>query len=331
MSIVLQLGQKKDETYLGKNVIGFTFNATLTATLVNVALNDKKALLDTSKIQVKAILKRKKRAIVIAQDNLKNLALASGFHDNRFFDGYFMVDRQMCTDITLQGVATKAVVSVNVEVDLRSIINLRSWKGYSPDELYFEVTFGSDALGADVSTGTDTFLSCDIVEGVGLETRTPQIKSYSIPASESTFVKSLGDNVDSVYILSTFPIAGGVATNSLNGPLDQMSFDADKISFVDSVTELVAKRKKGFHGGLLNNGQGWLDDAGARDSNFCLVNSPVELHDVQLNLTLDGSKVIGSQNSVVWYTFELDPEVLDRSKKKNAEFASINRAKLMTR
>lgn len=283
----------------GKKVTGFTFRTWMQAALVNVALNN--ADFDASQIQVKCVLFRgsgaAKKRHVIFNESLQPLVVESSMISGLSE----FVQPNGGTEIiqnVLQGVATKAVVIIPMQIDLESVIDLQE-----DDLLQLTVTSKGGEYSADVDTA-NSFISVDVVEGEGYEIALPQIDVLSVNPNEGTNNYDAGDSVKCIVFVNNDK-SDNLASSQV---IDNITLMSDKVNISATSDDLLDRNL-----GYMTRPQ--FESLG--QSRIILMPKEGRLcNNVTLEASFDSSNVNGGENFFVIRRFVGNAGRLETTKKR---------------
>ena len=246
-------------------------------------------------INVKIVLRRNGKEYVLAHDNLQILC-----QESMYFAG---IEHALSkAAIVLSG----TYKLIPLMLDLGYPINLKG-----KDQLTVEVTTKTGWY-ADWDANQSS-LEVEDRESIGIETCIPFIKSKAISATHTRVVESLGDNITSITLLNTEDLDNSDAEKIF----DSFLLTSDKYSLSDNRGRMFARRATQFVS---------AEDAAARKENFRFVPA-VELHGVELTLELDGANNAATKNYIVYRTFQITADGIDRARSMQDRHASQNAAR----
>lgn len=286
------------EEVTGKNVTGFKFNTFLEHATANTAFGNDEV--DYTKAQFKVFLKRDKETIPILNGNLKELLLESAF-DNVLYKTILNGQVNKIVKAAASGISAQAWAWAFI--DLQGIINLR--RG---DKLKIEA-YLHDGYFANSST-SNSRVEVDVVEGVGVESFTPQIMTESIQANESNREYTLGNKVTDVTFIN-FDKKTDLDADSV---VETFSIQTDKMQKYESLEEIAS----------LQAFSAPNTDIAQRYNSARLIEGAVPHNDVTINITFNSSNVNTGKNYLVYRTFIASPEVIANAVAKESEHALEN-------
>jgi hypothetical protein len=267
--------------------IAFVVNLIGAGTLANVLLEN---------INVKITLNRNGKAMVLAHEHLKLLAMES-----MFFQGFEHA-------LSLTGISISATHKMlPLMVDLGLPLNLMG-----NDELVVEATTKSGWL-ADFDS--DSFIDIEDREAIGVETVIPFIETKPVSATHARIVESLGNNVSSIMLLNMETARTDADADRV---WESMIITSDKYNSSDNRGRLFSRRITQFE---------QVASAAARKQNFRFVPS-VELDNVQITVELNGANVSATKNYIVYRSYLVTRDGLQRAGAMQDKHANRNQSKV---
>lgn len=290
--MIVRSGEVRLLEISGRTVNSFGFNVKADAPPSGTTI------VDFSKVVVKCTLKRAGNEIVLFQDILKPLLMASNF-GNSIFPNVFSGASNHTID-------TGNELGLNCKLDLGGAVNISG-----SDVLTLEVNVLSGAL-----FGVNDFIDVNEYETIGVEYATPLIQSRAINGGESRFRLGIGDNVQSLYFIN-MDKSSNLASDNVLG---QVVLDSDKINLSDQWSDLLVKRLGKF--------EVW-QSATNRNQSFDLITANVPLNKVTVDLHLNASNVSTSQNFLVWRSFVTSPELVAKARNMSERHAQQNMSDIL--
>jgi hypothetical protein len=281
MRKLIREGQNDSMQIRNANVTNISFNVLGTHGTVNTSLSA--GWLDTAKIDVKAILTRDGEQMTILSGTLETFLREGYQYDHR----YDLIDSSTGTILVLKGAAVKEQGLLPFDIDLGGIINLRD-----SDVLEVSMNWHSGALAAAMDSAL-SYIEIGYKEGIGLEFVTPTIQVLAIASEQNEFRKGLGSNVQSIMLINT-----DATTNySTDQVIKTMVMDSDKVKENVNYNDLHQRRLRKFPTKTMADG---------RLQSHILHDGPVELDNVNVELTLESGNVATGKNFLVYRQYKMN-------------------------
>jgi hypothetical protein len=297
----VRVRETQQERYRDVNATGVVVAITTYGTISNAA-----TLLKYENIQFKGILNRGGKDHILFNETLKNLVSLSEW-DSPMWE----MMTGIASPVVLAGsyIAANSTFLIPLKFDFGGIINVDG-----SDELTIECRIGDASFNTAQLDETKCFIEFDIIEGVGLETTTPYIKSRTIEANQTNPTFDLGDNITEILIAN---YDKGIDMTTANSVLNNISVDSDKWSRNDSYAEMIARNHSQFTDFI---------QASFRGQSFRIY-SGYELDNVKLNLNLNAANVAASKNFILYYCFETNDHTVTKAAVKHKKFFHMNNKK----
>jgi len=249
---------------------------------VNTAIT--RANIDLSAVQIKAVITRNGRKIILFQESLDVLAKESSLM-NKNFDFHKPITPNM-VEYVKQTASENHVVLVPFLIDLGGVVNIK--RG---DRLEITCVVRAALLASTYSSSL-SYVKYDVRQAVGKEEETPIIKVISIPADENNIKEDLGNDVTSVVFLNMDSI---VIADS-GRIIENIDLSSDKLNEQMTYEDLLVSRYEDFESGqnVDEQAQTFLLAAG-------------DLNKVQIRGTLVGANVNSGQNYLVVRSTQSSP------------------------
>ena len=194
-------------------------------------------------------------------------------------------------------------------VDFGGTINLSG-----RDKITVEVRLHSDIFANGTYTdATNSYMSVDAVEGIGLQYVTPSIKVITIGAGEGSFRHTLGDNVTGISLLH-------MGTNTIASPVWQsVRLYSDRYDVNDDYNTLLGNRKRQMPGST-SDSRGQCFNILSREVDKCRV-----------ELDLNPTQVSASENVIVYRQYETGRKLVAKASAKKQKHTRKAIAKVQKR
>jgi hypothetical protein len=272
---------------------GFNLNLVGAGTPANVVLE---------LIDVKCMLKRSGEDHVLFHENLQLLA-----QESMFMKGFKHALQK--TVIVLNATVGSRLDLLPLIVDLGAPLNLKG-----DDKLRLEVTTKAGWMGDYDSSQSS--IEIEDREAIGVETFIPFIKSRALQATISRDQFSLGHNVTSIAFINTEASRDNTDAQRV---WDSVIINTDKVNWDDNRARILGRRASMFEDVAV---------AGDRKENFKYVPN-VELDNVQITIQLNGANVAATKNYIVYRTFKITSEGLNRAQATQAKHDKKNTQKVV--
>ena len=256
---------------------------------------------DFSKIQIKLVLHRNGEKIQICDNTLLEIAQLTG-HTNS--TGAFAQNPALSPFTIVTG----TLLGLTFTLDFKVPINISG-----SDFLEVEITHRSGWSGG--ATAATAIVEYEFRATIGNSAVIPVIERHPVQGGQTSYRKSLGNNVSVLGLCSTNTTSPTIATSQ---QVLNFRLTSDKLDYDQSPLQMVARRNELFED---------IAQSNYRYSTF-VTEFDVPLDNTDLNLTLNGANVNGNNFYVMTLSYLYNAPTIERAKQRESRHTSKNMSKL---
>ena len=227
------------------------------------------------------------KEVTIAERNIRDLIYCASLEKPV---AEYLLDNTKHILTKAHGAGVKPTATIPLFFDFGSVVNLKAGEKLTAE---LQVIDGFYTTQMDATSQ----LNFDLIEGIGIESYTPQFKFKVIDAASESPSENLGSNIHRLALINldkdTLLTADQVFT--------QVTLKSDKFNFTDTHAELKQRNETNYQ---------TTAAAELRFQKFLLHNDEVELDNVTISGSCVAANVVSAKNYIMYRTYDSDAQLL---------------------